>query len=121
MTDPQSVEYKCTPDAFWGMTGPQFVIRVQPNALRLRYGKPIDDRDRESLGTYVFSARSGAVVTVYYRANDMWSLLLRLARPAFWRSKTPVDLTIGAQTVDDGRAFALWLSRELGAPVRPWA
>jgi hypothetical protein len=114
------LEYELTPQAFWGTTGPQYVIHAAPREFFSRYGKPIDDRDAESLGTYVFTSRAGAVVTVYFRANDVWSLLLRLVRPLFWRTKSPVGLTVGGNTAQEGLAFAQWLSSELGVPYRRW-
>ena len=102
------------------MTGPKFVIHASPSALKRRYGKSINDGDLESLGTYIFTSSGGAVVNVYFRANDMWSLLLRLARPLFWRSNTPVELTIGAASEEEGLAFAEWLATELNAAFRKW-
>lgn len=116
-TDPA---YALSPEAFWGMTGPQFLIRIAPRELSARYGMPIDDRDAESLGTYVFTSRDGAVVTLYCRANDMGSLLLRWVKPLFWRSRSPVDITVGATSAGEGRAFAEWLSTELKVHYRPW-
>jgi hypothetical protein len=116
----QAPEYTLSPGAFWGTTGPTYVIQASPRDFRRRYGHPIDDGDMESLGTYVFTSSSGSVVTVYFRANDIWSLLLKVVRPLFWRSKGPVDLTVGAENDTDGLAFAQWLSVELRAPFRRW-
>jgi hypothetical protein len=117
----QPSEYQLTPQAFWGTTGPEYIIDLPPHELWRRYGSPINDRDAESLGTYVFTSSStGAVVTVYFRANDVWSLLLKIVRPLFWRSKKPVELTVGAQNAEDGRAFAQWLSTEFGVKSRRW-
>jgi hypothetical protein len=113
-------EYQLTPKAFWGMTGPQFVISAAPREFSSRYGLPIDDRDSDSLGTYVFTSKSGAVVTVYFRVNDIWSLLLKLVRPMFWRSKSAVELTVGATNAEDGLAFAQWLGKQLGVPYCRW-
>ena len=118
--DTSMAEYELTPQAFWGTTGPKYVIRAAPRDLFSRYGSPIDDRDAESLGTYVFTSNAGAVTTLYFRANDVWSLLLRLARPLFWRSKSQMDLTVGANTDEDGLAFAQWLSTELGVSYHRW-
>jgi hypothetical protein len=116
----QKPEYKLTPQAFWGTTGPEYVIHAAPREFFSRYGKPIDDRDSESLGTYVFTSRGGSVVTVYFRANDVWSLLLRFVKPLFWRSKSPVSLTVGANSAREGLAFAQWLSSDLKVPYRVW-
>ena len=62
----------------------------------------------------------GTVVTVYFRANDMRSLMLKLVRPMFWRSSKPVELTVGAETEEEGLAFAQWLANELHVSFRKW-
>lgn len=113
-------EYKLTPNAFWGNNGPYYLITAAPKSLFARYGSPINDGDRESLGTYVFTSDAGQVVTVYFRANDIFSLLLKLARPLFWRSTSPVDFTVGAEKREEAKAFAQWLSQQLGVSYRSW-
>ena len=113
-------QYELTPKAFWGKSSPRYVIRLAPRDLFNRYGLPINDGDSESLGTYVFTARSGAVVTIYARANDVWSLLLGVVRPVFWRSSGVIELSIGASKVDEGLAFARWLSAEFRCPYQRW-
>ena len=63
-----------------------FDIRIAPRELYERFGYPLpNDGDWESLGTYVFTSSSGAVVVVYFRAYDVWSLLLRIFKRRFWR------------------------------------
>lgn len=118
--DQHDEDYTLSPNAFWGMTGPAYVLQIAPRELHARYGMPINDGDTESLGTYVFMSKGGAVVTVYYRANDVLSLLLKLVKPLFWRGKSPIELTIGAENAHEGKLFAQWLSARLGAPHRPW-
>lgn len=62
-------EYKLDLSTFWGVTGLQLITEMAPNDLYERFGYPVlNDRDGESLGTYVFVSSSGDVVTIYYRA-----------------------------------------------------
>jgi hypothetical protein len=118
--DQHEEDYELSPNAFWGMTGPQYIMQIAPRELHSRYGMPINDGDAESLGTYVFMSKGGAVVTVYYRANDVWSLLLKLVKPIFWRSKSPVELKIAAENPHEGKLFAQWLSSRFGVSHRVW-
>ena len=114
-------EFTLKPDAFWGMTGPQYTITVAPAVLFRRFGYPLlNDRDSESLGTYVFVSPSGAVTTIYFRANDVWSLLLKLIKKSFWRSSKPTDLTVGAENLQAATEFCQWLASLFEFQVRRW-
>ena len=114
-------KYSVNLSAFWGMTGPQYVITVAPVELFKRFGYPLlNDRDSESLGTYIFESTDGDVVTIYFRANDVWSLLLRLLKKSFWRGSKPVELTVGAEHQHQAEAFCSWLSSVVPTEVRKW-
>jgi hypothetical protein len=114
-------EYKLDLTSFWGTTGPQLITEVAPNDLYERFGYPLlNDRDSESLGTYVFVSSSGEVVTIYYRANDVWQLFLRLFKKRFWHSKDSVRLTIGADKKHQAEAFSRWLSGEVKCKIGNW-
>jgi len=116
-----SAEYKIDLSAFWGMTGPQLIAEMAPRDLFKRFGYPLlNDRDGESLGTYVFVSESGDVVTIYYRANDIWQLFLRLFKKRFWRSQELTRLTIGAEKKEQAEAFSRWLSGEVQCKVGNW-
>ncbi|WP_036303633.1 hypothetical protein [Methylotenera sp. L2L1] len=116
-----SPEYKLDLTAFWGMTGPELIAEVAPNALYEKFGYPLlNDGDSESMGTYIFVSRAGDVVTIYYRANDVWEILLRLVKRWFWRGKEPIRLTIGADKRFQAEEFSKWLSSEVPCKIGNW-
>jgi len=116
--------FSLAPAAFWGMTGPAFDIKIAPRKLYERFGYPVlNDGDFESLGTYVFTSPTGAVVTVYFRAYDVWSLLVKLFKRCFWRSNKTCSLTVGAEQPEVAEAFCAWLNdiAPIDATPRPHA
>jgi hypothetical protein len=114
-------EYKVDLSAFWGTTGPKLIAEMAPYALYERFGYPLlNDGDGESMGTYVFISEAGSVVTIYYRANDFWQLLLRLIKKSFWRCKDTCRLTIGANSKLEAEEFSRWLASVVPCSIGNW-
>ena len=96
------------------MTGPQFYLDVAPKELYKKFGYPLlNDGDRESLGTYIFVSDIGHVITIYYRANDVFGLFLRLFKRFFWHINRPLQLTIGAEHKAQAEEFSKWIIQEV--------
>lgn len=107
--------------ADWATTGPRLVAEMPPKKLYEKFGFPLlNDGDGESMGTYVFVSETGSVVTIYYRANDVLQLLLRLFKKSFWRSNNPCRLTIGANSRSDAEEFSRWLIGVIPCNIGSW-
>jgi hypothetical protein len=114
-------EYSIDLSARWGMSRAKLIAEVAPIELYKRFGYPlVNDGDSESLGTYVFVSKAGNVVTVYYRANDLWSLLVRLLRKRFWRRTRVMRLTISANDKTQAETFGRWLSGVVPCTIGNW-
>ena len=114
-------EYALDPTARWGESRAKLIAEVAPRELYRQFGYPLlNDGDRESLGTYVFVSKTGDVVTLYFRAYDLWSLIARLLRKHFWRRTDPVRLTISANDRSSAEAFGRWLAGLVPCKSGPW-
>jgi len=79
----------------------------------------LDDGDSESLGTYVFTSEAGAVVTIYCRAHDVWSLLTKLFKRSLWRGNKVCERRVGAEQPEVAQSFCGWLSGMVSIEANP--
>ena len=116
-----SENYKIDISTFFGTARPQLVLELAPCCLFERFGYPLlNDGSWESLGSYVFVAESGDVITINRLANSVWPLFFGLLKKRFWRSRATRRLTICAEKKEVADAFSDWLSAEVRCHVRDW-